>query len=301
MTDTIKTTTSEGVRTITLARPEAYNTITRELATELSAAIDEAEADHDVRVIMLAAEGPAFCAGYGLDWATPAQAAETQRTRIWDSAADLQMMNKFVDVYQKLWYASKPTIAAVHGWCICGGTDLVLWADLIVAADDAVFGYPTSRVWGVPTTPMWIHRIGFQQAKRYLLTGDEIPARTAAELGLVLEVVPPDDLADHAFALAARMAKLPLNQLQMIKLMINQAVEHMGVQSTRTLGVLFDGVARHSQEGMDFVSLTNEVGFREAVFQRDAPFGDYGSGPRSKRRTVDASAAIDGSEDGSSP
>ncbi|MGI8792984.1 MAG: crotonase/enoyl-CoA hydratase family protein [Acidimicrobiales bacterium] len=273
------------MRTITLARPEAYNTITNELANDLSAAIDDADGDRDVRVIMLAAEGPAFCAGYGLDWATPAQAAETQRTRLWDSATDMQMMNKFVDVYQKLWYASKPTIAAVHGWCICGGTDLVLWADLIVAADDAVFGYPTSRVWGVPTTPMWIHRIGFQQAKRYLLTGDEISAQKAVEIGLVLEVVPPEELADHAFGLAARMAKLPLNQLQMIKLMLNQAVEHMGVQSTRTLGVLFDGVARHTQEGMDFVGLSNEVGFREAVHQRDAPFGDYGSGPRSKRQT----------------
>ena len=280
---TIRTDTAEGVRTITLARPDAYNTITTQLATELDAAIDEAETDRDVRVILLRADGPAFCAGYGLDWATPAQANEQQRGRMWDSAADMQMMNRFVDVYQKLWYASKPTLAAVNGWCICGGTDLVLWADLIVAADDAVFGYPTSRVWGVPTTPMWVHRVGFQQAKRYLLTGDEIPAAKAAEIGLVLEVVPSADLAEHTFALASRMAKLPLNQLQMIKRMLNEPAEHMGVRSTRTLGVLFDGVARHTQEGMDFVARSGEVGFREAVFERDAPFGDYGSGPRSRR------------------
>jgi enoyl-CoA hydratase len=205
---------------------------------------------------------------------------------VWDSAADLQMMNRFVDVYQKLWYASKPTLAAVQGWCICGGTDLVLWADLIVAADNAVFGYPTSRVWGVPTTPMWIYRIGFQQAKRYLLTGDEISATKAVELGLVLESVPAAELDQHTHDLAARMAKLPLNQLQMIKLTCNQAAESMGIRSTRTLGVLFDGVARHTQEGMDFVALTNEVGFRQAVYQRDAPFDDYGSGPRSKRARV---------------
>ena len=280
----IRTETAEGVCTITLARPEQYNTITREMANELGAAIDEADADRDTRVILLRAEGSAFCAGYGLDWATPAQAAERQRTRMWDSAADMQMMNRFVDVYQKLWYASKPSIAAVQGWCICGGTDLVLWADLIIAADNAVFGYPTSRVWGVPTTPMWVYRIGFQQAKRYLLTGDEISAAKAVELGLVLESVPEADLDSHAFDLAARMARLPLNQLQMIKLTCNQAAENMGIRSTRTLGVLFDGVARHTQEGMDFVARADEVGFREAVFERDAPFGDYGSGPRSKRR-----------------
>src|SRR5256885_301853 len=182
---TLRTETADGVRSIVLCRAAEYNTITPELRDELAQAIDEADADRGVRVILLRAEGPAFCAGYGLDWATPAQASERQQGRIWDSAADLQMMNRFVDVYQKLWYASKPTIAAVQGWCICGGTDLVLWADLIVAAENAVFGYPTSRVWGVPTTPMWIHRIGFQQAKRYLLTGDEIPAPKAAELGLI--------------------------------------------------------------------------------------------------------------------
>jgi enoyl-CoA hydratase len=153
-----------------------------------------------------------------------------------------------------------------------------------VAAESTVFGYPTSRMWGVPTTPMWIYRIGFERAKRYLLTGDEIPAAKAVEIGLALEVVPADELDAHTFGLAARMAKLPLNQLQMIKLMLNDAAEHMGIQSTRKLGVLFDGVARHSQEGMDFVARTTEVGFREAVFERDLPFDDYGSRPTSRRR-----------------
>lgn len=280
----VRTETGDGVRSIVLCRPSEYNTITPALADELAGALDEADADHDVRVVLLRAEGPAFCAGYGLDWATPAQASEGGRTRVWDSAADYQMMRRFVAVYERLWYLSKPTIAAVNGWCICGGTDLVLWADVIVAADDAVFGYPTSRVWGVPTTAMWVYRIGFEKAKRYLLTGDEIPAATAAEIGLILECVPAAELHDHAYGLAGRMARLPLNQLQMIKLMCNQAAENMGLVSTRTLGILFDGVARHTQEGLDFVGRSQEVGFRQAVFERDAPFGDYGSGPRSKRR-----------------
>jgi enoyl-CoA hydratase len=189
-------------------------------------------------------------------------------------------MNRFVDVYQKLWYVSKPTIAAVQGWCICGGTDLVLWADLIIAADDAVFGYPTSRVWGVPTTALWIYRLGFQQAKRYLLTGDEIRALEAAEIGLIAECVPDDALQEHAMAFARRMAMVPVSQLQMLKLLCNQTVENMGFASSRTLGTLFDGIARHTVEGKEFVRRSNEVGFRQAVRERDDPFGDYGSRPK---------------------
>ncbi len=282
MTKTLRTETDAGVRSIVLVRAREYNTITRELAQELGAAIDEADADRDVRVILLRAEGPAFCAGYELEGSTAAQAGEQERTRVWDSAADYQMMSRFVSVYQKLWYCSKPSIAAVQGWCICGGTDLVLWSDLIVAADNAVFGYPTARLWGVPTTPMWIYRIGFEKTKRYLFTGDEIPAAEAARIGLILETVPEERLLEHALGLARRMARLPLNQLQMMKLYANQTAENMGVQSVRTLAILFDGVARHTQEGLDFVEIARERGFREAVRQRDDPFADYGSGARSR-------------------
>jgi enoyl-CoA hydratase len=281
----VRTETDAGVRSIVLSRPDEYNTITPELRGELGAAIDDADADRDVRVILLRADGPAFCAGYGLDWSTQAQAAEGDtRERAWDSVADYQMMSRFVATYMKLWYASKPTIAAVQGWCIAGGTDMVLCADLIVAGESAVFGYPPSRVWGTPTTAMWVYRMGLEQAKRYLLTGDEIPAPEAARIGLILESVPDDELQEHAAALAGRMAHLPLNQLQMLKLLCNQTAESMGMASSRTLGTLFDGIARHTQEGLDFVARSGEIGFRDAVRERDDPFGDYGSGPRSKRR-----------------
>jgi enoyl-CoA hydratase len=281
----VRTETDAGVRSIVLCRPDAYNTITPELRDELAAAIDGADADRDVRVMLLRAEGPAFCAGYGLDWSTQAQADEgAAGERVWDSVADYQMMSQFVATYMKLWYASKPTIAAVQGWCIAGGTDMVLCADLIVAGESAVFGYPPSRVWGTPTTAMWVYRMGLEQAKRYLLTGDEIPAPEAARIGLILESVPDDELQEHAAALARRMARLPLNQLQMLKLLCNQTAESMGMASSRTLGTLFDGIARHTQEGLDFVARSGEIGFRDAVRERDDPFGDYGSGPRSKRR-----------------
>ena len=272
----VRTETEAGVRSIVLCRPEEYNTITPQLRDELAAAIDEADADPAVRVMLLRAEGPAFCAGYGLDWSTDAQADE----RAWDSARDYRLLSSFVDVYLKLWYAAKPTVAAVHGWCIAGGTDLVLCADLIVAGEGATFGYPPSRVWGTPTTPMWVYRLGFEQTKRYLLTGDEIRAPRAAQIGLVCECVPDAELLDHATALARRMAMLPGNQLEMLKLACNQTAENMGLRSATTLGRLFDGVARHTQEGRDFVARAQETGFRQAVRERDDPFGDYGSRPR---------------------
>ena len=285
MTGTLRTETADGVRSIVLCRAAEYNTITPALRDELAAAIDEADADRDVHVILLRAEGPAFCAGYGLDWAVDAQAAERAAgeagtRRAWDSVGDLQMMGRFVETYLKLWYARKPTIAAVQGWCIGGGTDMVLCADLIVAAEGARFGYPPSRVWGTPTTAMWVYRLGFERAKRYLLTGDEIPARTAADIGLVLEVVPDDALQAHAFGLAQRMARVPVSQLVMLKLLVNQTAENMGLTASRTLGTLFDGIARHTQEGLEFVRRAEEVGFRQAVRERDDPFGDYGSRKR---------------------
>jgi len=190
------------------------------------------------------------------------------------------MIGGFVDVYMKLWYARKPTLAAVQGWCIGGGTDMVLCADLVVAGEGASFGYPPARVWGTPTTAMWVYRMGLERAKRYLLTGDAIPARKAAEIGMILEAVPDAELASHAQALAARMARLPTSQLVMLKLLCNQTAENMGLASSRTLGSLFDGIARHTQGGLDFVARAQAVGFRQAVRERDDPFGDYGSRPR---------------------
>jgi enoyl-CoA hydratase len=278
----IRTETEAGVRSIIFARPAEYNTITPAFRDELAAAIDEADADRAVHVILLRADGPAFCAGYGLDWSTVAQATEEERERRWDSVSDLRMMGRFVEVYMKLWYAAKPTIAAVQGWCIGGGTDMVLCADIVIAGEGATFGYPPARVWGTPTTAMWVYRMGLEKAKRYLLTGDEIPAPEAARIGLILEAVPDAALQAHALGFARRMARLPTNQLVMLKLLCNQTAENMGLSSSRTLGTLFDGIARHTQEGLDFVGRAQAVGFRQAVRERDDPFGDYGSGPRSR-------------------
>lgn len=277
MGETLRTETEGGVCSIIFTRAEKYNTITPAMRDELGQSLDEAASDPDVRVILLRAEGPAFCAGYGLDWALEAQDNEADGGRVWDSVADLTVLSRYTHTFTKLWYLPKPTVAAVQGWCVGGGTDMVLWADLIVAGEGARFGYPPSRVWGIPATPMWVYRLGIERAKRYLLTGDEIPAVEAARIGLILETVPDEVLDDHAMTLARRIARLPANQLMMIKLLCNQSLENMGVFSGRLLGQLFDGIARHTKEGRDFASRAKEVGFRQAVKERDDPFGDYGS------------------------
>lgn len=279
-----------AVRHLVLCRPEEYNTITLALRNELDAALDAADADNSVRVVLVRAEGRAFCAGFGLDWSTIAQAEhegtaggalagfEGSDARAWDTVADVRMIGLFGNTFAKLNSISKPTLAAVQGWCIAGGTDMILNADLIVAGESARFGYPPARVWGVPEAPwVWVARLGLERAKRYLFTGDEIPAPLAAELGMILECVPDDELQDHAAQLAQRMARLPLNQLQMMKWMLNDVARHQYQPDTsRLLGFIFDGVARHTQEGLDFVQQAVEIGWREAVRERDRPFGDYG-------------------------
>ncbi|HWC39478.1 MAG TPA: crotonase/enoyl-CoA hydratase family protein [Acidimicrobiales bacterium] len=265
-----------AVRSLVLCRPDEYNTITPQLRDELARAIVDADRDADVRVILLRAEGRAFCAGFALGAAVAAQAGEGGR-RVWDSVADLRMISTYAETWALLHSCSKPTVAAVNGWCIGGGTDLVLNADLIVAGESAVFGYPPARVWGTPEAPwLWVARLGLERAKRYLLTGDEIPGPEAARIGLVVECVPDAELLDTGTGLAQRMALLPLNQLQMLKLLCNQTVQQYQPDASRLLRCLFDGVARHTQEGLDFVDRARDVGFRQAVRERDEPFGDYG-------------------------
>jgi enoyl-CoA hydratase len=270
------------VRVLTLSRPAEYNTINPELRDALSVALDAADADESVRVVLLQADGPAFCAGYQLDWATASQAAADASASSWDSEKDVRMIGRYARTWAKLHELSKPTVAAVQGWCVAGGTNMVLNADLIVCSESARFGYPPARVWGIPEAPwVWVARLGLERAKRYLLTGDELTGDEAARVGLVLECVPDDELRDRGMWLAQRIARLPLNQLRMVKWSLNEtARQAFDPQGSRLLGTLFDGVARHTEEGLGFVARSEEVGFRQAVRERDDPFGDYGSRPR---------------------
>jgi enoyl-CoA hydratase len=279
MDDAIRIEDDGAVRRLVLCRPEAYNTITLGLRDELVAALDGADRDLGVKVVLLTAEGPAFCAGFGLDWSTVGERGDGPG---WDTVADVRMISTFGRAFAKLHEISKPTLAAVQGWCVAGGTDMVLNADLILATESARFGYPPARVWGIPEAPwVWVARLGLERAKRYLFTGDELTGTEAAAAGMVLECVPDGELEERATALAQRMARLPLNQLQMIKWSLNDVARHQYQPDTsRLLGFIFDGVARHTQEGLDFVARAQEVGWREAVRERDRPFGDYGERPR---------------------
>jgi enoyl-CoA hydratase len=266
------------VATLTLNRPDRLNAITAELVADLRTALERAWDDDEVRAIRLRGAGRAFCAGYDIGWGAEwMQAAEAGRP--WDPIADYRMMTRFVDAYMQLWRSPKPVIAQVHGPCVGGGTDFALCSDLIVCAEDCRIGYPPARVWGSPTTAMWTYRLGLERSKRLLLTGDALDGKRAAEWGLASEAVPADELDGAALALAERVAQLPSNQLQMMKLLVNNVIEQLGLASTQLVGTLLDGAARHTPEGTDFSRHALED-MRGAVRDRDAPFGDYGEGPR---------------------
>ncbi len=280
---------------ITLDRPERGNGITPSLVRALAESVERADLDPAVHVILLSGNGKGFCGGYDLvesaegagrmgDEPTDAppgspldpeaMAANHDPSRTWDPMVNLGMMGRNVRGFMSLMDADKPVVCKVHGFCVAGGTDMALCSDLLVIADDARIGYPPARVWGVPTTALWAHRIGPEKAKRLLFTGDLITGAQAHEWGLAIEAPPPAELDDRFEALLERFALTPVNQLVMMKLLVNQTVMAQGLHTTQILGTVFDGIARHTPEGYAFQRRAAEVGFREAVRERDEPFGD---------------------------
>ena len=256
----------DKVALVTLNRPEKLNALSPELLDELSAALNRAGGDREVRVVVIRGEGRAFSTGYDLEAFAnqPLLGPESWRER----------HRRNIDRWLQIWNLPKPVIAQVHGYCVGGGSDLALCSDLIVCAQDATFGYPPARVWGSPTTAMWTYRLGLERSKRLLLTGDALDGRRAVEWGLASEAVPADELDAAGLALARRVARLPVNQLHMMKLLVNATIEQMGLATTQLLGTLLDGAARHTPEGVAFseAALQNVAG---AVRARDEPFGDY--------------------------
>ena len=186
------------------------------------------------------------------------------------------MMSRNVRGFMSLFHSEKPVVCKVHGYCVAGGTDMALCSDLLVAEDVAKIGYPPARVWGVPTTALWAYRIGPSRAKRLLLTGDSIDGTTAVEWGLATEAAPATELDERTEALLERIARLPVNQLVMHKLLVNQALYAQGLAATQALGTVFDGIARHTPEGFEFQQRAAEKGFKDAVRERDEEFGDFG-------------------------
>ncbi len=255
---------------ITLNRPEVLNAIDDDLPGELSAAVAMADADSGVHVMVLSGNGPAFCAGYDLaHYAAGSGANQAVQEMPWDPIKDYAFMWRNTQHFMSLWRALKPVICKVHGFAVAGGSDIALCADLTIMGESARIGYMPARVWGCPTTAMWVYRLGAEKAKRMLFTGDKITGREAEEMGLVLKAVPDDRLDEEVEAMAARMAGVPVNQLAMQKMVINQAIEASGMMNTQRLATIFDGITRHSPEGMNFKSRAETVGWKQAVRERD--------------------------------
>lgn len=294
------------VARIELNRPERGNAITLQMPRELADAVERADLNPAVHVIALSGRGAGFCAGYDLlasaeqmnagafgarDQAHPdgvddgigqravdgaVIAKNHQPGADWDPMVDYQMMSRNVRGFMSLFHADKPVVTKVHGFCVAGGTDMALCSDLVIAEDIAKIGYPPARVWGVPTSALWAHRVGVTRAKRLLFTGDSISGREAVEWGLAIECAPAAELDARFEVLLGRIAQMPINQLIMMKLMLNQTVHAMGLYGARTLGTVFDGIARHTPEGHGFAMKAAASGFKAAVQDRDGPFGDVG-------------------------
>lgn len=261
---------------ITLNRPEVLNAIDNELPQELAAAAEAAGSDPGVHVIVLAGAGRAFCAGYDLTYYAEASGANSVTQEMpWDPMQDYAFMMRNTELFMSLWRCHRPVICKVQGYAVAGGSDIALCSDLIVMAEDAQIGYMPVRVWGCPTTAMWVYRLGPERAKRMLFTGDKIDGREAETLGLVYKAVPAAALDEEVEQLAARISTVPVNQLMMQKLMINQALENMGLRTTQMLATLFDGITRHSPEGLTFKQRAEEVGWKQAVQERDQGSYDW--------------------------
>ncbi len=263
---------------VTLNRPDVMNAIDDALPQALADAIHRANADEGVHVIVLSGAGRAFCAGY--DLAHYAQAregsgAELTQDMPWDPIKDFTFMKRNTDLFMEVFRSLKPVICKVHGFAVAGGSDIALCADMVIMADDAEIGYMPARVWGCPTTAMWVYRLGPERAKRMLLTGDKVDGREAERMGLVLKAVPATELDQEVERLAQRMASVPVNQLAMQKMMVNQALDNMGLASTQTLATFFDGVTRHSPEGLNFKARAEAMGSKQAVTERDLGTYDW--------------------------
>ncbi len=261
---------------ITLNRPEVMNAIDDEVPLELADCVARANADPGVHVIVLSGKGEAFCAGYDLTYYAEGNGnGQATQDMPWDPMKDYAFMMRNTELFMSLWRSYRPVICKVHGFAVAGGSDIAMCSDIIVMAEEARIGYMPVRVWGCPTTAMWVYRLGPEKAKRMLFTGDKIDGREAERLGLVLKAVPAADLDREVEALAERMATVPVNQLMMQKLVVNQAIEAMGLKQTQMFATLFDGITRHSPEGINFKTRAEEVGWKQAVRERDAGTFDW--------------------------
>jgi enoyl-CoA hydratase/carnithine racemase len=271
------------VATVTLNRPDRLNTIVPPMPDEIEAAVHRAVADDEVKVVVLRGAGRSFCAGFDFGGGFHHWDEHMTTGGEWDPGKDFVMATSPsagpVPKFMSMWRAPKPVIAQVHGWCVGGGSDMALCADLVVASDDARIGTPYSRMWGAYLSGMWIYRLGLTRAKEYALTGKPLSGREAADIGLINQAVPFAELESTVRDLADRLASIPLSQLAAMKLVVNQAYENMGLASTQTLGPILDGLMRNTPDAKRFIDVAEREGVSRVAGLRDEPFGDYSAAP----------------------
>ncbi len=274
-----------AIATITLNRPEKYNTLRPSLLNDLDEALRQANLDNAVKVIILEGAGDSFCAGF--DFSGGLEHYEDIVEENYDPGMDVNLVvnpyKSYLTQFMGLWRGTKPVIAKVHGYCMGGGSEMALCADLVVASDDARIGTPYARVWGCHLSGMWIYRLGLAKAKYYALTGEAISGKEAAEIELINFSYPLEELDQRVQELAEKLAGIPLTQLIAMKLIVNQAYDNMGLNSTQVLGPILDGIMRNTPEGREFVNVAKQHGVKEAVIRRDRPWGDYSQAPEEQR------------------
>jgi enoyl-CoA hydratase len=276
--ETLLYATDGPIATITLNRPERLNTIVPPMPDEFESAVRDATLDGAVKVIVLRGAGRAFCAGYDFSGGFHYWDEGLTTDGRWDPGKDFAWATSAYGPTQKfmsIWRTPKPVIAQVHGWCVGGGSDLALAADLIIAAEDAQIGTPYSRMWGCYLSGMWLYRLGLTRAKEHALTGKPLSGRGAAEVELINAAVPFEELEATVAEQAQQLASLPASQLAAMKLIVNQAYENMGLRATQTLGPTLDGLMRNTPEAHEFIERAGSEGVRAATLARDAIFGDY--------------------------
>jgi enoyl-CoA hydratase len=271
-----------AIATITLNRPERLNTIVPPMPDELESAVYAALAEQEVRVIVLRGAGRAFCAGFDLGGGFHHWDEGLATDGKWDPGKDFAMATSPlgpVPKFMSIWRSPKPVIAQVHGWCVGGGSDMALCADLVIASEDARIGTPYSRMWGCYLTGMWIYRLGLTRAKEYALTGKPFSGSEAAEVGLINQAVPFDELESEVRATAERLASVPLSQLSAMKLVVNQAFDNMGLGSTQVIGPVLDGLMRNTPDALRWIDVAEREGVSAVAAERDRVFADYSAGP----------------------
>ncbi len=277
--------TDGPVATITLNRPEHLNTIVPPMPDEFETAVRRATYDNEVKVIVLRGAGRSFCAGYDFSEGFHHWDDMLTTDGRWDPGKDFMWSGAYggTQKFFSIWRTPKPVIAQIHGWCVGGGSDLALAADLIIASEDAQIGTPYSRIWGCYLSGMWIYRLGLTKAKEHALTGKPLSGRQAANIELINQAVPFDQLEQEVSRQAAQLAALPLSQLAAMKLIVNQAYENMGLHATQTLGPILDGLMRNTPDAHRFIDTAAQRGVRAAINQRDEPFGDYSMADEDQR------------------